>query len=533
VRRLHPCNAAQRAHAAGHGNGTDAGNLLAVRRIADGSLVVLVGPPASGKSSWAAEHVAPDEVVSSDRLRAVVGTGQHDLEASADAFAVLDLVVDARVRRGLTTVVDTLGLDPVRRAGWRELARSRGVPCVVVAFDTPPAVCRRRNAGRPPGERVPPKILSGQLAAYAEQRPGLDGEGFDEVLDAEPVRVVAPTVAAAARAVAPEEPAAPGTDDNDGPGLRFGLHISTFRVPPAELGGRLRDVAARAEAAGVDSLWVMDHLRQIPQLGRPWEDLPEAVATLGHLAAATTGPTIGALVHPVTFRNVALLGKAVATLDVLSGGRAVCGLGAGWLEAEHAAYGIPFPPARERLDLLEDALRLLPLLWGKGAPAFEGRRVAVPEALSYPRPVQEHVPILVGGSGPRRTLRLVAQYADACNLTGEPDAVRAALAVLHRHCADVGRDPAEIEVTHLSTIRIADERAAPRRGRVPVVTGSVEDHALRVEALRHAGVDHVIVALDNAWEPGALERYGRLIEVAAGASNPRTRATGSRGRPAR
>src|SRR4051794_19656052 len=505
---------------------TGAGSLGAVRRIAEGSLVVLVGPPASGKSTWAAAHVAPDEVVSSDRLRAVVGTGEHDLAASADAFAVLDLVVGARVRRGLTTVVDTLGLDPARRAAWRELARRNGVPCVAVAFDTSPAVCRRRNAERPPGERVPPKILSGQLAAYAEQRPGLDAEGFDEVFTAGPVRVVAPAVAAAARAAdragVPEP--APGAADAR---MRFGLHVSTFRVPPAELGVRLRDVAARAEAVGVDSLWVMDHLRQIPQLGRTWEDMPEAVATLGHLAAVTTRATIGALVHPVTFRNLAHLGKIVATLDVLSGGRAVCGLGAGWFEPEHAAYGIPLPPARERLDLLEDALRLLPLLWGKGAPAFEGRRIRVPEALCYPRPLQEHVPILVGGSGPRRTLRLVAQYADACNLTGESDAVRAALAVLHRHCADVGRDPAEIEVTHLSTIRIGDQRPAPRRGRVPIIGGSVEDHALRIEAFRRAGVGHVILALDDVWAPGAVERYGQLIETAGGALRRRTRATGT------
>jgi alkanesulfonate monooxygenase SsuD/methylene tetrahydromethanopterin reductase-like flavin-dependent oxidoreductase (luciferase family)/predicted kinase len=505
----------------------DAGSLGAVRRIAEGSLVVLVGPPASGKSTWAAAHVAPEAVVSSDRLRALVGSGEHDLAASADAFAVLDLVVRARVRRGLTTVVDTLGLDPGRRAAWRELARGHGVPCVAVAFDTPPALCRRRNAERPPDERVPPKVLSGQLAAYAEQRPGLDAEGFDAVLAAEPVRVVAPAVAAAAHAMASEAPSEEGPDAVPLARLRFGLHLSTFRVPPAELGVRLRDVAARAEAVGVDSLWVMDHLRQIPQLGRAWEDLPEAVATLGQLAAATTRPTIGALIHPVTFHNLAHLGKIVATLDVLSGGRAVCGLGAGWFEAEHAAYGIPFPPARERLDLLEDALRLLPLLWGKGAPPFEGHRITVPEALCYPRPLQERVPILVGGSGPRRTLRLVARYADACNLQGEPDAVRAALAVLHRHCADVGRDPAEIEVTHLSTIRLGEAAPASRRGRVPVVAGSVEDHALRVEALRRAGVAHVIVALDDVWEPGAVERYGELIELAGGASRRRTRATGS------
>src|SRR4051794_11670153 len=322
---------------------TGAGSLGAVRRIAEGSLVVLVGASGSGKSTWAAAHLAPDEVVSSDRLRAVVGTGEHDLAGSADAFAVLDLVVSARVRRRLTTVVDTLGLDPARRAAWRELARTHGVPCVAVAFDTPPALCRRRNAERRPGDRIPPRILSGQLAAYAEQRPGLDAEGFDAVLAAEPVRVVAPAVAAAARTVADSPP-----DEAEEDGLRFGLHISRFDVPPRELAARLRNVAAQAEAVGVRSLWVMDHLRQIPQLGPAWEDMPEAVVTLGHLAAATTRPTVGALVHPVTFRNVAHLGKIVATLDVLSGGRAVCGLRARWVAGRTTPPGPPRlpPPGR-------------------------------------------------------------------------------------------------------------------------------------------------------------------------------------------
>ncbi|HVN10748.1 MAG TPA: LLM class flavin-dependent oxidoreductase [Kineosporiaceae bacterium] len=530
-----------------------------MERIAEGSLVVLVGPPASGKSTWAAAHVAPDEVVSSDRLRAVVGTGERDLAASADAFAVLDLIVAARVRRRLTTVVDTLGLDPDRRAGWRAVAAQHRVPCVAVVFDTPAADCRRRNAGRPLQERVPPTVLTGQLAAYAGQRPGLEGEGFDAVLVAGPVRVVDRAVAGAVRALT-----AHGTDrgsairDGASPaatGLRFGLHLSTFRAPagPAQLGQRLRDVAVRAERAGIDSLWLMDHLRQIPQLGRAWEDMPEAVVTLGHLAAVTSRVTIGCLVHAVTYRNVAHLGKIVATLDVLSGGRAVCGLGAGWYGPEHDAYGIPFPPAGERLDLLEDALRLLPLVWGKGAPRFEGRRIVAPEAMCYPRPVQEHVPVVVGGSGRRRTLRLVARYADACNLTGEPDAVRAALDVLHRHCADVDRDPATIEVTHVSTIRVTGAGGRPpappasgpppgggRRRRAPVVAGTVDDHVLRIEALRRAGVQHVIVALDDVWDDGAVEAYGELISAwrsrenpvtAAGASSPRTRATGSVGTP--
>ena len=486
-----------------------------MQRIADGSLVVLVGPSGSGKTTWADAHFRPEEVVSSDRLRALVGSGERDLAASAEAFAVLEIVVGARVRRRLTTVVDTLGLDPVRRAGWRELAARNGVPCVAVAVETPAVECRRRNAARPAGDRVPPKVLAGQLAAFAEQRPALDAEGFDAVLIAESVRVVDPAVAAAVRERLPEAgPAAPRR------AVRFGLHLSTWRMPGGarDLGPRLRDVGAAADEAGIDSLWVMDHLRQIPQLGRPWEDMPDAVPVLAHLASATRRATVGALVHPVSYRDVRLLGRAVATLDVLSGGRAVCGLGAGWHEPEHAALGLPFPSARERLDALEDALRFLPLLWGKGSPAFAGRRLEVPEALSYPRPLQEHVPILVGGSGPRRTLRLVARYADACNLTGSPDAVSAALAVLHGHCADVGRDPTSVEVTHLSTIRVVpdDVRPGPAtggRGRVRVVTGTVEDHVLRIHALRAVGVDHVILALDDVWEPGALDRLGALIRA--------------------
>jgi alkanesulfonate monooxygenase SsuD/methylene tetrahydromethanopterin reductase-like flavin-dependent oxidoreductase (luciferase family) len=251
--------------------------------------------------------------------------------------------------------------------------------------------------------------------------------------------------------------------------------------------------------------------------------MPESTAALGYLAAATRSASIGCLVNCVTYRNVAHLAKVVATLDVLSGGRARCGLGAGWFEAEHAAYGYDFPPAAERLDLLEDALQLLPLMWGTGTPAFAGARISVPEAMCYPRPLTK-VPLLVGGSGERRTLRLVARYADACNLTGPPDAVRRKLAVLARHCAEVGRAPSEVEVTHLSTALVAGDEAELERelaARRPARNaarwaawtnpGTVEDHVLRVRSLVAAGVQHVIVSLEGVWDSPAVQRFGEVI----------------------
>jgi F420-dependent oxidoreductase-like protein len=491
-------------------------------RLADPTLVVLVGPAASGKSTWAAEFFRPDQVVSSDTLRAVVGEGEHDLSASADAFALLDRIVAVRLRRRLTTVVDTLGLDGERRAAWRALAAEVGVPCVAVAFDTPPAECRRRNASRE--YRVPAAVLSGQLTAYAALRTALDGEGYEQVVVAQPVRVVPPEVAAAARTVVAA--ASDAVAEPSAAGLQFGLHVSSFTGGggPATLAERVREAAGAAESAGFSSIWVMDHMRQIPQLGRAWEDMPESMTTLGYLAAATSTATVGCLVNCVSYRNIALLGKAVATLDVLSGGRAWCGLGAGWYQAEHEAYGWPFPPVAERFELLEDALRLLPLLWGAGTPSFDGSRIRVPEAMCYPRPLRGRVPILIGGSGERRTLRLVARYADACNLFGGPDAVRHKVEVLHEHCADAGRDPAAVAVTHLSTALVArdpaelDREVAHRRPRRDVARwatrtnpGTVEDHVLRVKALQDAGVQHVIVSLAGLWDYPAIDRFAEVI----------------------
>jgi F420-dependent oxidoreductase-like protein len=458
-------------------------------RLAEGTLVVLVGPPASGKSTWAAEQFPPDQVVSSDGLRAVVGTGPHDQRASTDAFDVLDLVVERRLRRGLTTVVDSLGTDAKRRRRWVAAADAAGAPAVAVVFEVDPAVCRARNRGR---ERpVPAKVLASMLAGWPAQRDGLGDDGFVAVHPAGPVAVVAPDLVAA--------PAAAARQEESPMRLEFGLQIPRFTFPggPAETRARLTDIAAAAEEAGFSGLWVMDHFLQIPPVGPHWEDMLESWTTLAFLAGRTERVRLGTMVTGITYRNIAHLAKIVATLDVLSGGRANCGLGAAWFEREHRAYGWRFPPRAERFAALEDALELLPLMWGKGAPAYSGRTIEVAEAVCYPRPLQDHVPILVGGSGEQVTLRLVARHADACNLFGDAATVRRKVEVLHRHCAAEGRDPAEVTVTHLST---AD---AP----------GVDDHVGRYRLLAEAGVQAEIVNFPALAGPEPVAAFAPVIDA--------------------
>jgi F420-dependent oxidoreductase-like protein len=487
--------------------------------LPDPCVVVLVGPGASGKSTWAAEHFPADSIVSSDRLRALVGAGEDDITASTDAFAVLEDVIAKRFARKLTTVIDTLGLDTERRRRWLEEARRHGLPCVAVAFDTPPAECRARNRART-AKRIPADALAAQLKAWPKVRDALAGEGFDAVLAPEPVRVVPETFVAA--------PQAAQRQRDDPTKLRFGLHLGEFVFPggAGHTAERLREIATAAEQAGFDAIYVMDHFRQIPQVGRAFDDFLESFTTLAYLAAATERVRLGTLVAGVTYRNVAHLGKIVATLDVLSGGRAVCGLGLGWFKAEHTAYGWPFPSVPERYDLLEDALRLLPVLWGPGSKPFEGAVLRVPETMCYPRPLQARVPLIVGGGGERRTLRLAARYADAANVFGDVDTVRHKAAVLAGHCAEAGRDPAEVALTHLSTtlvgrtdaeVAAAVERLRPRREpaaryAASVHAGTVADHVGRFRGLAEAGVREAMVRLpDLGAGTEKLATFGEVI----------------------
>jgi F420-dependent oxidoreductase-like protein len=481
-------------------------------------VVVLVGPGASGKSSWAAAHFPPDAVVSSDRLRALVGAGENDVAASSDAFALLEDVVRRRLARRLTTVIDTVGLDAQRRLGWLALARQHDLPCVAVAFDTPAAECRERNRRR--AKRIPADVLTGQLRAWKATRELLPAEGYDAVLSPRPVRVVPEAFVAAAPAARRQE-ATPTR-------LRFGLHLGsfTFAGGTAATRDRLREIAAAAEAAGFDAIYVMDHFRQIPQIGRAWDDFLESYTTLGYLAAGTSRVRVGALVTGVTYRNVGHLGKIIATLDVLSGGRAVCGLGLAWFEQEHVAYGWPFPPTPERYALLEDALQVLPMLWGPGNPAFSGRVLSLPDTACYPRPLHR-VPIVLGGGGERRTLRLAARYADAANVLGDVPTVRRKRDVLRAHCAAVGRDPEEVELTHLSTTLVADddrqltglvERLRPRqqdpaRYAAAVNAGTVDDHVGRFRQLAEAGVQEVMIRLPDLADATPLDRMAKIISA--------------------
>lgn len=311
--------------------------------------------------------------------------------------------------------------------------------------------------------------------------------------------------------------------------MKFGLTISsfTFAEENADLAPRLAEIAAQAETAGFDSLWVMDHFIQIPQVGRQWDPMLESYTTLAFLAAATSHVSLGTLVTGITYRNIAHLAKTVATLDVLSGGRARCGLGAAWFEAEHKLYGYEFPPIAERYAQLEDALQLLPLMWGPGTPSFAGRTFSTDAATCYPRPLQEKIPVLVGGSGEKKTLKLVAQYADACNLFGEPDVIAHKIGVLHEHCRSFNRDPAEISVTQISSALVASDDddlaarvAALSPDNVPsdvaaaqLNAGTTEDHIGRFRALANVGVDEVIVSLADLALPGAVSNFGSIIQA--------------------
>lgn len=232
--------------------------------------------------------------------------------------------------------------------------------------------------------------------------------------------------------------------------MRFGLHVNRFTWPggPEALAPTLTAIAQRAEEAGFSSLSVMDHLFQIPGNGPVELEMLEAYTALSFIAAQTKHLRLGTIVTGVTYRHPGVLVKAATTLDVLSGGRSYFGIGAAWFEAEHVGLGIPFPPLKERFERLEETLQIAKAMWSGEAAAFHGKHYQLERTLCVPPPIQRpHPPIVIGGSGERKTLRLVAKYADACNLFEAlgVDGLRHKLDVLREHCEKVGRPYDSIE----------------------------------------------------------------------------------------
>jgi F420-dependent oxidoreductase-like protein len=283
------------------------------------------------------------------------------------------------------------------------------------------------------------------------------------------------------------------------PVTRLGLQIPNFTfagVADGDLFETIAGIATTAETHGFDRVWVMDHLYQIEMVGPKEDPMLEAYTLLGAIAARTERVALGTMVTGVTYRNPALLAKIVTTLDVVSEGRAILGIGAAWTDDEHAGYGYEFPSAKERLDRLEEALQICRAMFTEQTPSFSGRYYRINQVLNNPKPIRGRIPVLVGGSGEKRTLKLVARYADACNLFGDPDTVRHKIEVLERHCADVGRDPADITKTVLQTVR--DPAAA----------------AEQLKAFTAIGVDGVVVNMANVSDLGALAQAGEALRGA-------------------
>jgi F420-dependent oxidoreductase-like protein len=284
--------------------------------------------------------------------------------------------------------------------------------------------------------------------------------------------------------------------------MKLGLQVPSFTGPggDAKIGSTLAEIARTADGAGYDSIWVMDHFFQIDMVGAPEEPMLESYTTLGFLAGHTQSLGLGTLVTGVSYRHPGILAKTVTTLDVLSGGRAWLGIGAAWHDAEHIGLGVPFPPVAERFERLEETLKIVLQMWSDNDGPFEGRHYHLertlnsPHALSVPRPR-----ILIGGGGERKTLRLVAKYADACNLFASAQELPAKLEVLRRHCEAVGRDYSSILKTVYYVMDVGDNGE-----RVPQVLDDLT-------ALAEAGADAVLGALRGAERIEPIEIVGREI----------------------
>ncbi len=311
---------------------------------------------------------------------------------------------------------------------------------------------------------------------------------------------------------------------------RFGFNIPSFTyrgVADDQLFETVCAAANAAESSGFDSLWLMDHFHQIPPMGSADEPMLEPYTMLAALAPRTRSLRLGTLVTGVTYRNPALLAKTVTTLDVISGGRAMLGIGAAWFEAEHVAYGYEFLPVGERMKRLEDTVQICRAMFAGGPDNFSGSRHEIAGALNRPLPITPGgPPILVGGGGEQRTLQIAARHADACNIFGDPATIRHKLNVLEEHCERAGRDPAEVCKTRLGALVMSDNSAdAARLGaelrttrnmgmekyRGYAIEGDPDGVCEQVAALFEAGLDGLIFNMHDATDLGAIHEAGAVL----------------------
>ena len=289
--------------------------------------------------------------------------------------------------------------------------------------------------------------------------------------------------------------------------MKIGLQIVRFDWPgsPANIGPKLAEIGKTADSAGFDSIWVMDHFFQMdmPDMGlKPEEPMLDGYTALSYLASVTERARLGTMVTGVNYRHPGHLLKIVSNLDVLSSGRATLGIGAGWYEREAHGLGFPFPPLKERFERLEETLQIMKQVWSGDFSAFEGKHYHLAEPMNNPQPLTKpHPPILIGGAGEKKTLRLVAQYADACNLfafMGNEELARK-LDVLKRHCDDVGRDYAEIEKTALGFVMLGEGGMSP------------SDVIGMCRGLADASIETFIFSMGNVHDITPIETIGREV----------------------
>lgn len=295
--------------------------------------------------------------------------------------------------------------------------------------------------------------------------------------------------------------------------MKIGLQVMRFDWPgsPVNIGPKLAEIGKTADSAGFDSLWMMDHFFQMdrPEMGvKAQEPMLDGYTALAYLAAVTERVKLGTMVTGVFYRHAGHLLKIVSNLDVLSGGRAILGIGAGWYEREALGLGFPFPPMKERFERLEEILQIVKQVWSGDFSAYEGKHFKLAEPMNNPQPLSKpHPPILVGGGGEKKTLRLVAQYADACNLAafmGMEELARK-LDVLKRHCDDLGRDYDEIEKTAIGFVKLGEGGSSPT------------DLIAQCQALADLGMDTFIFSIGNVQDITPIETIGReVIPAVAG-----------------